>query len=92
MIKIRYKGGRSCLKVVLNRVPYFFNKENNYILDIKDQAVINYIFSLPNRTKFEVVMDKPKEEEQRVSLPEVLSKPVEDIFKRKAGRPKKGES
>lgn len=91
MIKIRYKGGRSCLKVVLNRIPYYFNKENNRVLDIKDQAVINYIFSLDNRAEFEVVAEEPKQEEQKVSLPEMLSQPVENILKKKAGRPKKGE-
>lgn len=88
-MKIRYKGGRSWLKVVLNRVPYFFSKENNYVLDIKDQAVINHIFSLSNRAEFEVVADESKQEEQVVPLPEMLSQPVENILKKKAGRPRK---
>ena len=79
-MKIRYKGGRTHLKISLNRIPYYFTKENNRILDIKDQAVINYIFSLPNKAEFEVVM-----EETKPITPEEKPKII-----KKAGRPKKG--
>lgn len=56
---IRYKGGRSRYEVALNRKPYYFVPENNKTLDIKEQAVVNYIFSLPNREEFEAVEPTP---------------------------------
>lgn len=87
---LHYKGGRSHYKVSLGRKPYYFTKENNRTLDIKDQSVINYIFSLPNRQEFEVIENIPVEpaeraEDQRVILPKMF---VED--KKNPGRPKKG--
>ena len=57
-MKIRYTGGRTWIEVVLNRVPYIFSKENNLTLDIKNQAVVNHIFSLPNRAEFEAVVEE----------------------------------
>jgi len=79
-VKIRYKGGRSHYKISPDRKPYYFTPENNRILDIKDQAVVNYIFSLDNRQEFEAVMEEPKVELKTEEL---------KIIK-KAGRPKKG--
>ena len=81
-MRIKYTGGRVWLKVELNRVPYYFTKENNRVVDIKDQAFINHIFSLPNRAEFEVVMEENKEEDQRTVLPQIFNK-------KKPGRPKK---
>jgi len=81
---IRYRGGRSRYDVAFNRKPYYFTPENNRILDIQDQAVVNYIFSLPNRAEFEAVMEETKQQP-------IISEPKEEpkIIK-KAGRPKKG--
>lgn len=58
---IKYRGGRSIYEVSLNRVPYYFTPENNMTAEIRDQNVINYIFSLPNRAEFEVVEEIKKE-------------------------------
>ena len=70
------------LKVAYNRVPYYFTPENNRIADIQDKNVINYIFSLPNRSEFEVVM--PKEPKP------IMSSAIDDKpIIRKVGRPKK---
>jgi len=77
---IKYKGGRTHFEISLNRKPYYFTKENNRALDIKDQAVINYIFSLPNNAEFEAVMEEPKVE-LKTKEPEII---------KKVGRPKKG--
>jgi len=75
-VKIKYKGGRTMFKVSLNRKPYFFTKENDRVLDIKDQEIINYIFSLPNRAEFEVVMED-------IKIPDVspIVKEPEEEFK-----------
>lgn len=78
-MRIKYKGGRTHLKISLNRKPYYFTPENNRILDIQDQAVINYIFSLPNNAEFEAVM------EEKQPITEIKE---EKIIK-KIGRPKK---
>jgi len=56
-MRIKYTGGRTWIEIVLNRKSYYFTKENDRILDITDQAVINYIFSLPNRAEFEVMVE-----------------------------------
>lgn len=60
-MKIKYVGGRSWLKVTLNRKSYIFTKENGRMLDITDQLVINHILSLPNRAEF-TVMETPRTE------------------------------
>lgn len=54
-MKIKYVGGRSRMDISFNRKPYYFTPENNRTLDIKDKAVRDYIFSLPNRGEFETV-------------------------------------
>lgn len=54
-MKIKYVGGRSRMDIAFNRKPYYFTPENNRTLDIKDKAVRDYIFSLPNRGEFETV-------------------------------------
>ena len=74
-------GGRSRYDVSFNRKPYYFTPENNRTLDIQEQAVINYIFSLDNRAEFEAVIEEIK------PIPE--PKEETKIIK-KAGRPKKG--
>lgn len=56
-MKIRYKGGRSRYEISLDRKAYYFTPENNKILDIQDQRIVNYIFSLPNRAEFEAVVE-----------------------------------
>lgn len=60
-MRIKYTGGRSWLKVTLNRESYIFTKENGRMLDITNQAVINHILSLPNRAEFTVI-ETPKTE------------------------------
>ncbi len=89
-MKIKYLGGRSRYEISYDRKSYHFIPENNKTLDIQDTKVINYIFSLPNRTEFEAVLwdDKPvapKEEPQK------LSKGNIGPTKKKIGRPKKGK-
>ncbi len=65
-MKIRYKGGRSRIDVTFNRKAYNFTPENNKTLDIREQAVVNYIFSLSNRSEFEaMVEEKPCVEEKK---------------------------
>ncbi len=64
MVKIRYIGGRAWFQVAFNRKKYYFTKENNRTLEIKDQATVNHIFSLGNRTQFEVVVEEPNQENQ----------------------------
>ena len=70
-MKIRYTGGRSRFEVSYDRKPYYFTPENNKITDIQDPKVINYIFGLPNRAEFEVVMEETKPE-----LPKIKEKPI----------------
>lgn len=80
---IRYRGGRVMYEITFNRIPYYFNAENNYILDVRDQTVVNYIFSLPNRGEFEAVVEEikqPKIEKIETKEPEII---------KKSGRPKK---
>lgn len=67
-MRIRYTGGRSRYEVNYNRTPFYFTPENNHTLDIQDQKVINYIFSLPNR-EFEAVMEEAK---PQTIQPEIL--------------------
>jgi hypothetical protein len=59
--------------------------ENNKICDIKDQAVINYIFSLNNRAEFEVVMeeDKPPEPVAPEPIKEIKEEAVKKTVKHK---------
>lgn len=83
---IRYIGGRSHYAVNMNRDKFYFNKENNKTLEIKDKAVINYIFHLPNHSEFEVV-----EQEVDVQVEETEEKSsVQNFSPKKPGRPKKG--
>jgi hypothetical protein len=86
MVKVRYVGGRGWIKIFLNRKSYIFSKENNRTLDIKDQNVLNHIFSLNNRAEFQVVLDEPKV----VDEPKVEVKEEIKIVPKKSGRPKKG--
>ena len=74
---IRYRGGRKVVKVILNRVSYIFSKENDRMLDITDQKVINYVFSLPNREEFEVVVEDIKVSE----VSPIVKEPEEEGFK-----------
>jgi hypothetical protein len=74
------------MDISFNRKPYYFTPENNRVLDIKEQAVLNYIFSLPNRAEFEAVMEEELKPELKAEEPKVEEE------KRKPGRPKKGEN
>lgn len=56
-MKIRYKGKRPRYEVTSNRKSYHFTPENNYTLDIQDQRLVNYIFGLPSRAEFEVIVE-----------------------------------
>ena len=91
MVRIRYTGGRSFYEVTLNRKPYYFTKENDRILDISDQTVVNYIFSLDNRAEFEVVINEPTVQPTRTV--ESSLQPEKATYKstsKKKGRSKKG--
>ncbi len=80
---IKYIGGRSRYDLSFNRKPFYFTSENNRILDIKDKAVRDYIFSLPNRGEFETIeAEIPAEEnvvEQKTEEPKLIKK---DKFKK----------
>lgn len=80
---IKYLGGRTLYSVDYERKGYNFTLENNRTLEIKDQKVINYIFSLPNRAEFEAV---EPEEPKSVSFDgigdTVELKPKEKIVKK----------
>ena len=78
-MKIFYKGGRNHYEVSYERKSYHFTPENNHILDIQDQKVINYIFSLPNRAEFEAVMEEPKVKVE-TSLP-IITEPKVEVKK-----------
>ena len=78
-MKIFYKGGRNHYEVSYDRKPYHFTPENNHILDIQDQKVINYIFSLPNRAEFEAVMEELKVKVE-TSLP-IITEPKVEVKK-----------
>lgn len=82
---VRYKGGRSRYDISFNRKPYYFTPENNRTLDIKDQNVINYIFSLPNRAEFEAV----GEEEPKTILPPIEKEEPKTIKKDKSKKGRK---
>ena len=71
---IKYIGGRSRFEVSLNRKPYYFTPENNKTVNIEDQAVINYIFGLPNRQEFTVVDEPLPTPEPKVEIKEVKPK------------------
>ena len=64
-MKILYTGGKTWLKVTLNRESLYFTKENGRAAETDNPAMINYIFSLPNRGEFRVAMEEPKEQEKR---------------------------
>lgn len=66
VIKIKYIGGRSTYEVSLNRKAYYFTKENGRVTDIQDKNIINYIFGLPNRAEFEVVMPEKEIQEKLI--------------------------
>jgi len=95
---IRYKGGKTSYKVSLDRVPYIFNMENNRTLDITDQKVRDYIFSLDNREEFEVIEEKKEEPKivKEVEIKEPIKKkeiievfkksPKKEIKKKKGGK------
>lgn len=88
-MKIRYKGGRNRYEVSLNRIPYYFTPENNMTADIKEQVVINYIFSLPNRAEFEAVEAVKKEVHIAIEKPEkkeVIEEPTHHLKHKKGGK------
>lgn len=83
---IQYIGGRSRVKVSPNRKSYNFTPENNRTLDIKEQNIIDYIFSLPNRAEFRAI------ESQVIPVREISDEEDLEVepTKNKPGRPKKG--
>ena len=93
---IRYKGGRTSYKISPNRIPYIFNMENNMTLDITDQKVRDYIFSLDNREEFEVIEEEKEEpkpiikeiEKKKEEIVKVFKKrsPEKEIKKKKGGK------
>ena len=84
---IKYVGGRSWIRVILERKSYIFDLENKRTLDINDQRVINYIFSLPNNSEFQVVMEEKKINQE---VKEEIKKDQQSGYSaRKPGRPKK---
>ena len=75
---IKYVGGRTWMKVRLNRgEPYIFTEKNNRELEINDQKVINYIFGLPNSNEFEAVVEK----KEPVKKPESIKGPEKKTVK-----------
>lgn len=72
---VHYKGGRSWLKVTLNRKSIYFSKENDFTVDVKNQEVINHIFGLSNHDEFEAVenqKEKPEQpEKQEENIPDL---------------------
>ena len=85
---IKYLGGRAHYKVSVGRKAYYFTIENKRTLDIKEQAVINYIFSLPNRLEFQVLEESIPVIKTEEELESYDSKEQKNNYK-KAGRPKK---
>jgi hypothetical protein len=59
-MQVKYLGGRTVYTITFERKDYHFTLENNRTLDIQDKRVINYIFGLPNKAEFEVVVEEPK--------------------------------
>lgn len=60
---IRYRGGRPGLyKVMYNRKPILFTPEDNWTVDIKEQEIRDYIFTLPNNYEFEAIEREPLRE------------------------------
>ena len=57
-MRILYTGGRTWLKVTLNRESLYFTKENGRAVEIDNSAMINHIFNLPNRGEFRVAMEE----------------------------------
>jgi len=49
-------------------------------LDIQEKEIINYIFSLPNRAEFEVVMEEVNPQPQ--IIPKPIEEPKEKIVKK----------
>lgn len=86
---IRYVGGRSRVRISPNREAYNFTPENNRTLDIKDQRIIDYIFSLPNRAEFQAVDYIPEASFEEPNKVESILNTVNEVIKKKAGRPKK---
>lgn len=74
---VKYIGGRSRYEISLNRKSYHFTPENNKILDIQEKEVINYIFSLPNRSEFEVVIEPILTEPAPIVKPKKIKKKKE---------------
>ena len=88
---IKYKGGRSHYEVSFNRMPYYFTLENNRTLDIKDQNVINYIFSLPNRQEFEAVdsVEEKKVESFECEICKFVAKSAQGLIVHRSTKHKK---
>jgi hypothetical protein len=59
---IKYRGGRTHLRVTFGRRMFHFTTENKFIVDIKDQEVRDFIFKLPNSSEFEAIEREPLKE------------------------------
>ena len=58
-MKIKYVGGRKQYVVRKGRKPYYFNLENDRILETFDQKLVNHITKLSNSYDFEFVVEQP---------------------------------
>ena len=92
-MKIKYVGGRNQGEICFARKDYFFTKDNDWTLDIKEKKVIDYIFNLPNRAHFEIVMEENVAPAKNIDVSrEGIIAPIIESLKRKPGRPRKGEN
>lgn len=83
-MRIKYLGGRSHFEISYNRKSYHFTPENNRTLDIQEKEIINYIFGLPNRAEFEVVVEEPKQ--PIIPKPKADDKKIIEIEKTKKSK------
>lgn len=59
---IHYRGGREFYKVTYARRAFNFTPENKHTLDITEQVVKDFIFTLPNCFEFEAIEREPLQE------------------------------
>lgn len=71
---IKYCGGRSHQKETLGRQSIYFTKENNYILDIKDQKMIDYLFLPMHNSQYRVIEREPLQEVNTIKKETIVPK------------------
>jgi hypothetical protein len=71
---IKYKGGRTHLRVTYGRRQFSFSPENKFTLDITEQPVRDFIFQLPNCFEFEAVDREPLQEVNTIKKENVILK------------------